>query len=129
MNSIYSAALVGLFLVATACGNNPAQLIVRGAGPNGCEYSGPDQISESVVELAVTPSGQGHILAVIYQLESEPADSEIAESDLGSVVATVENEDDVNLARRTEELFAGHYAIACKYGDFDGVVATLNVTP
>ncbi|HEX6299867.1 MAG TPA: hypothetical protein VF148_05350 [Acidimicrobiia bacterium] len=129
MKSLYASALVGLCLVATACGDSPAQLVVRGAGPHGCEYSGPNQISESVVELAATPSGQGHILAVIYELESEPADGEIDQSELRSVVATVENEDDVNLARRTAELSAGHYAIACKYGDFDGVVATLTVTP
>ena len=122
-------AVFALCLALAACANAPAELEVRGSGPDGCEYSGPSEISNGSVELLASPSGLGHILAVVYRLEALPTDGQIGDGDLGEIMATVENEDDVNLARRSEELDPGDYAVACVHGSFDGVVGTFTVLP
>jgi hypothetical protein len=125
--SRWPACLLGLFLIATACSNGSTELVVKGAGPDGCEYSGPPEISRGTIELLASSSGLGHIVAMIYEIHSPPAES-VSNSELGSVVATVESENEVNLARRSEELAPGHYAIRCVYGEFDGIVGLLTVT-
>jgi hypothetical protein len=122
-------AIMAVVLVCAACGGGSSpELQVRGAGPDGCEYSGPAEISSGTVELLASPSGLGDILAVVYELESEPSGLDVEEADLGRIVATVENENDVNFARRTETLNPGYYAIGCVYGDFDGIVGVVTVS-
>jgi hypothetical protein len=78
--------------------------------------------------LLASPSGLGEIFVVIREVENVSPSGDVAETDLGPIVATVENEDDVNMARTSAELAEGEYAIICHYGDFDGVIGILTVT-
>lgn len=51
------------FVAVTACGGGPVELVVRDAGPDGCEYDAPTEISAGSVDMLVSSSGLGHNLA------------------------------------------------------------------
>jgi hypothetical protein len=122
-----TARLLLVTVIVAACTAGPVELIVRGQGPDGCRYEGPSQIAEGPVEFGASPSGDGRISAAIREVRS--SDGEAVDSDLGRIVARVEMADGVNLATSPADLAAGEYAITCHYQEFDGVVATLTVSP
>jgi hypothetical protein len=127
MKGLSSTALA-MGLIVAACAERPAELLVRGRGPDGCVYEGPLEFAQGPVELLASPSGLGEIFVVIREVEKPSADNDVAETDIGRIVATVENDNDVNLARTSAELGQGEYVVICHYQDFDGIVGTLTVT-
>ena len=123
------SAVIAIALTLIGCGAASEELVIIGSDSTGCSYDGPAELAAGVHKLVIGPSGGGHLIATVHEIDTDVTPAQIVDHyqaggdpfpEFMTPVATIERVNPLAFVTESHQFHPGEHVIVCIEVDSTG---------